>query len=94
MSDKKDIHTIGSNHTYKASNVEGMKLQRIINMTEEKIGNISFEEIQELLKTIPEQNGKDIEEAVKARNVEDLGKFILMSIYQVAQDKIKKAVYQ
>ena len=78
----------------KLTNAEGMKLQHIINMTEEKIGKISFEEIQELLKNIPEVHHESLERAVHEREAGLIGTIILMSIYQVAQDEIKKAVYQ
>ena len=71
-----------------------LKLQHIIDMTEEKIGKINFEEIKEALKNLPDGNKDYIETAVRERNVEDIGKFILMSIYQVTQDKVKEAVYQ
>ena len=83
MKDK--IHNLGSSVTYKATH--------IINMTEEKLGNISAQEIKETLKIIPSMHDEDLEKAVQSRDAEKIGKIILMSVYQVTQKNIEKAVY-
>ena len=78
----------------KITSAESVKLQHIIDMTEAKIGKIKFNEIKESVKEIPNIHEEDLEKAVHSRNVEDIGRIVLMGIYQVEQDKIKKAVYQ
>lgn len=67
------------------------KASYIVKMTEEKIGNISFKEIEEILKDIPSMHDEALEKAVQLRDAEGIGKIILMSIYQVTQKNIERA---
>ena len=83
MKDK--IHNLGSTATYKATH--------IINMTEEKIGKITAQEIKEILKNIPSLHDEALEKAVQLRDVKGIGQIMLMSIYQLSQKNIEKAVY-
>lgn len=69
------------------------KATHIVKMTEEKIGSISFKEIEEILKIIPSIHNEALEKAVQLRDVKEIGQIILMSIYQVTQKNIEKAVY-
>lgn len=89
-----NIHKIGSaRQSGKTLNAEGQKLQQIIDLTELHIGKITFEGVKTCLKNIPEVHHSVIEEAVRERNIELLGTTVLMAIYQLVQDDIKKANY-
>ena len=83
--DKNKIHNLGSAATYKATH--------IVNMTEEKIGKITAEEIKEILKIIPSMHNEALEQSVQLRDAAAIGQVVLMSIYQITQDNIEKAVY-
>ena len=83
--DKNKAHNLGSAATYKATH--------IINMTEEKIGKITAQEIKEILKNIPSMHDEALEQSIQLRDATAIGQVILMSVYQTTQKNIEKAVY-
>jgi len=81
------IHQIGSPVNHLSKDLH------IIDVTNKHLGNIKFEEIEELLKSIPKIHHSVIENAVQNRSYELLGVTIVMAISQLAQANIKKALY-
>ena len=80
-------------HDLKSGASHTTKDLHIIEVTNKHLGKIKFEEIAELLKSIPEIHHPVIEQAVRDRNFELLGVTIVMAISQSAQENIKKALY-
>lgn len=80
-----NIHDLNSGQTTKDLH--------IIEVTNKHLGNIKFEEIEQLLKSIPKIHHSVIENAVHNRNYELLGVTIIMAISQLAQANIKNAIY-
>jgi len=66
------------------------KASQIVKITEEKLGNISPKEIKDILKSIPSVHDEGLEKAVQLRDTKEIGKIILMSIYQVTQKNVEE----
>lgn len=85
------IHYIGINIAN--SKREELKDLNIIDATSKHMEVITYREIEELLKSIPEIHHSVIEQAIQNRNYELLGVTIVMAISQQAQKNITEAIY-
>ena len=69
------------------------KQKHIVDVTTKHMENIKYEEIMELLKSIPEVHHANIEDAIQNRKFELLGVTIVMALFQISEDNITKALY-
>lgn len=86
MNDKKNIHTIGSNHTYKESNAEGMRLQSIVDKTCDRVKEITNGELKYIFKHINDNEIDVINQAIKSGNEERIKASINIPIYRIMQE--------